>query len=159
MLEKTKKEVARTYNPMVLFDDLRADFEQLWDKPWMPLAFQRFRTDKDKDVVWMPKIDVFKKDTELIVKADLPGMKKDEVTVTFEEGNLILKGERKEETEVKEENFYRAECNYGAFYRRLPLAFEVDPAKIAAKFTEGVLEVRVPMPVVEEPKPTPIPIH
>lgn len=156
MLEKTKKEVTR-YNPMMLFDDLRADFEQLWDKPWVPFTFRRFRT--EKGMTWTPKLDVFKKDTELIVKADLPGMKKEDVTVTFEEGNLILKGERKEEMEVKEENFYRAECNYGTFYRRMPLAFEVDPAKIAAKFTDGVLEVRIPMPVVEEPKPTPIPIH
>lgn len=157
MLEKTKKEVARTYNPMVLFDDLRADFEQLWDKPWMPFAFRRFGM--DKDTAWMPKVDVFKKEGELIVKADLPGMKKEDVTVTFEDGNLVLKGERKEETEVKEKDFYRAECSYGAFYRTLPLTFTVDPAKIVAKFTDGVLEVRVPMPVVEEPKPTPIAIH
>jgi HSP20 family protein len=151
MLEKIKKD------PMVLFDDLRADFEQLWEKPWMPLAFRRFRM--DKNAPWMPKLDVFKKDGELVVKADLPGMKKEDVSVTFEEGSLILKGERKEETEVKEDDFYRAECSYGAFYRSLPLTFEVDPAKIAAKFTNGVLEVRVPMPVVEEPKPTPIPIN
>lgn len=157
MLEKTKKEVARTYNPMVLLDDLRTDFEQLWDKPWMPFAFRRFRM--DKDATWMPRIDVFKKDSDLIVKADLPGMKKEDVTVTFEEGNLVLKGERKEETEVKEKDFYRAECSYGAFYRSLPLTFDVDPAKILAKFTDGVLEVRVPMPVVEEPKPTTIAIH
>lgn len=157
MLEKAKKEVTRPYSPMVLFDDLRTDLEQLWEKPWLPFTFRPFRT--EKPTAWMPKMDVFEKDGELIVKADLPGLKKEEVFVTLEEGNLILKGERKEETEVKEENFYRAECNYGAFYRRLPLAFKVDPNKIVAKFFDGVLEVHVPMPVLEEPKPLPIAIN
>ena len=157
MIEKAKKEVTRTYNPLVLFDDLRADFEQLWEKPWLPLTFRHFRT--EKMTPWTPKMDVFEKNGELIVRADLPGMKKEEVFITLEEGNLTLKGERKEETEVKEENFYRAECNYGAFYRRLPLAFKVDPAKIVAKFLDGVLEVHVPMPMLEEPKPLPIAIN
>lgn len=86
-------------------------------------------------------------------------MKKEDVQVLFEDGNLVLKGERKEEMEVKENDFYRAECSYGSFYRTLPLAFTVDPAKIVARFLDGVLEVRVPMPVVEEPKPTPIAIN
>jgi HSP20 family protein len=143
------------YNPLVLFDDLRADFEQFLDKPWMP--FRRFRALEKSP--WMPKLDVFQKGNELVVKADLPGMKKEEVNITLEEGDLILKGERKEEKEIKEENFYRAECSYGSFYRRLPLTFKVDPAKIDAKFTDGVLEVRLPMPAVEEPKPQAIPIH
>jgi HSP20 family protein len=157
MLEKTKKEVARAYNPLVLFDDLRTDLEQLWEKSWPPFGFRRFRT--EKMTPWTPKMDVFEKDGELVVKADLPGMKKENVTVTLEEGNLILKGERKEETEVKEEDYYRAECSYGAFYRRLPLAFKVDPAQIVAKFTDGVLEVHVPKPALEEPKPQAIAIN
>src|SRR5262245_43155937 len=72
MLEKTKKEVTRTYNPLVLFDDLRADFEQLWEKPWLPLTFRHFRT--EKVTPWTPKMDVFEKNGELIVKADLPGL-------------------------------------------------------------------------------------
>ena len=157
MLEKAKKEVTRPYSPMVLFDDLRSDLEQLWEKPWLPFTFRPFRT--EKMTPWMPKMDVFEKDGELIVKADLPGLKKEEVFITLEEGNLILKGERKEETEIKEENFYRAERNYGGFYRRLPLAFKVDPQKIVAKFMDGVLEVHVPLPVQEELKPLPIAIH
>jgi HSP20 family protein len=148
----------RPYKPFLLFDDLRADFEQLLEKPWMPFAFRSFRN-LEKNAPWTPKLDVFQKDNELIVKADLPGMKKEDVFVTLEEGDLILKGERKEEKEVKEESYYRSECLYGSFYRRLPLAFPVDPAAITAKFTDGVLEVKVPMPPVEEPKVLPIAIH
>lgn len=145
----------RAYNPLMLFDDLRADFEELLDKPWMP--FRRFRALEKGP--WMPRLDVFQKGDELIVKADLPGMKKEDVTITLEDGDLVLKGERKEEKEVKEENFYRAECSYGSFYRRLPLTFKGDPTRIDAKFTDGVLEVRLPVPMAEEPKPQTIPIH
>jgi len=151
-----KSEVTR-YNPLMLLDDLRADFEQLWEKPWLPLFNKRFRG--VEKTPWMPKVDVYTKDNQMVVKADLPGLKKEDVFVTLEEGDLILKGERKEEKEVKEESYYRMECSYGSFYRRLPLKFKVDPAKIAAKFKDGVLEVMVPMPVVEEPKPLPIAIN
>ncbi|HET9212972.1 MAG TPA: Hsp20/alpha crystallin family protein [Thermoanaerobaculia bacterium] len=139
-------------NPLVMFDDLRAEFENFFDRPW---GF-KFRPEK---VGWAPKIDVFEKDNMLFVKADLPGMKKEEVHVTLEENDLILKGERKEEKEVKEEDFYRAERMYGSFYRRLPLNFTADPAKIEAKFVDGVLEVKLPVPKVEEPKGLPIPIN
>lgn len=139
-------------NPLVMFDDLRAEFENFFDRPW---GF-KFRPDK---IAWAPKIDVFEKDNVLFVKADLPGMKKEEVHVTLEENDLILKGERKEEKEVKEEDFYRAERMYGSFYRRLPLNFTADPAKIEAKFVDGVLEVKLPVPKVEEPKGLPIPIN
>lgn len=139
-------------NPLVMFDDLRAELEGFFDRPW---GF-KFRPDKTG---WAPKIDVFEKDHFLVVKADLPGMKKEEVFVTLEENDLILKGERKEEKEVKEENFYRAERMYGSFYRRLPLNFTADPAKIEAKFIDGVLEVKVPVPKGKEPKGLPIPIN
>lgn len=142
-------------NPLVMFDDLRSDFENFFERPWGMLNL-RFRNEKP---AWAPKLDVFEKDNTLFVKADLPGMKKEDVFVALEEGDLVLKGERKEEKEIKEENYYRAERTLGTFYRRLPLGFTADPAKIEAKFTDGVLEVRVPVPPVEAPKAQPIPIN
>ena len=105
-------------------------------------------------LLFTPRVDVFKEENELVVKADLPGLKKEDVHVTIEEGDLILKGERKEEKEVKKDDFYKAECFYGSFYRRLPLNFEAPPDKVNAKFTDGVLEVRLPMPPGEQ-KPVP----
>lgn len=133
--------------PLNMLDELRAELDQLWQKPWMPLRFRRMETENP---VFMPRMDVYEKDNELIVKADLPGMKKEDVHVAIENGDLILKGERKEEKEVKEESFYKAECLYGSFYRRLPLSFEVAPDKVNAKFADGVLEVHLPMPPVEK---------
>ena len=141
-------------NPLVMFDDLRTEFENFFERPWGML--NRFRAEKP---AWAPKLDVFEKDNTLFVKADLPGMKKEDVMVTLEDGDLVLTGERKEEKEVKEENFYRAERMLGTFYRRLPLSFTADPAKIEAKFNNGVLEVRVPVPKEDLPKGMPIPVH
>lgn len=145
--------------PFALFDDLRGELENLMQKPFWPTfttTHNRFREEKTN---WMPKIDVFENKGELVVKADLPGMKKEDVHVTMEENDLILFGERKEEKEVKEEDFYRAECSYGSFYRRLPLAFKVTPEKINAKFNEGVLEIHVPMPPEEKNQALPIPVQ
>jgi HSP20 family protein len=158
MFEKTtlpiKSETWRT--PFNMLDDLRTEFEQLWQKPWLPMRFRRTETETP---LFAPRVDVFKNENELVVKADLPGMKKEDVYVTMEEGDLILKGERKEEKEIKEENFYKAECFYGSFYRRLPLGFDVAPDKVNAKFTDGVLEVRLPMPPMEKEEPKVIPIN
>ena len=142
-------------NPLVMFDDLRTEFEHLFDRPWGMFNW-KLRPEKP---MWAPKIDVFEKEGYLTVKADLPGMKKEEVFVTLEADALVLKGERKEEKEVEEENFYRAERMVGSFYRRLPLSFKADPAKIEAKFTDGVLEVCLPIPKLEEPKGQAIPIN
>ena len=157
MFEKTtlpiKSETWR--NPFNMMDDLRTELEQLWQRTWMPKRSDVLETDIPK--LFTPRVDVFKKENELVVKADLPGMKKEDVHVAIEEGDLILKGERKEEKEVKEDDFYKSECFYGSFYRRLPLNFEVAPDKVNAKFADGVLEVRLPMPP-EEKKATPLEI-
>jgi HSP20 family protein len=137
-----------------LFNELREDLETLWDRPWLPFAFDRPRRRLARRLAtWMPTMDVFEKEGELIIRADLPGMKKDEVQVLIEEGDLVLKGERKYSTEVKEEDYYRCEREYGEFYRRLALPFDADPNLIAAKFTDGVLEVKIPMPVAPKAAP------
>lgn len=159
MFEKTtlpiKGETWRA--PFNMLDDLRTELEQLWQRTRMSTFAAKDILETDIPKLFTPRVDVFKKENELVVKADLPGMKKEDVHVAIEEGDLILKGERKEEKEVKEDAFYKAECFYGSFYRRLPLNFEVAPDKVNAKFTDGVLEVRLPMPP-EEKKAAPLEI-
>lgn len=151
------KKETMPFRPFALFDDLRTELERFFERPRLPFT-PRFRT-FEKELTWAPKIDAYEKEGELVVRADLPGMKKENFHVSFEESDLILQGERKESTEVKEESYYRAECSYGSFYRRLPLAFVVDPEKVVAKFTDGVLEVHIPMPAVEQPKAKEIPVN
>jgi len=141
--------------PLAVLDELREDLGQLWDRPF-PLFFQPFGRSAARHLgkrLWTPTLDVYEKEGELIVKADLPGLRKEDVEVTVLEGDLILRGERKEEKQVKEEDYVRMECNYGSFYRRLPLGFEPDLKLIVARFVDGVLEVKVPIPVGKRPEP------
>jgi len=159
MTEKnlTKLENRPTYRgPLAMFDELVNEFEGFWQKPWLMPFNRRFAKE---GMAWTPRLDAYKKDGELIVKADLPGMKREDFQVYLEEGSLILKGERKEEIKVEEPDYYKAECVYGSFYRRLPLAFEVAREKINAKFTDGVLEVHIPMPVETKPACKEIPVN
>jgi HSP20 family molecular chaperone IbpA len=151
----SKPEFPLTYPS--LFDELHNEFQMFWDRPlynWMSVA--RPNRPLARRLAWMPTMDVFEKNGEIIVKTDLPGMKKDEVQILLEDGDLVLKGERKTVKETKEENYYRSERGFGEFYRRLPLPEGVDAKLIAAKFTDGVLEVKIPLPTVKKPEPTKI---
>jgi HSP20 family protein len=149
-----KTETRAMRRPFAFLDEMKADVERFFEKGWAPWMWGG----KQETAQWTPRIDAFEKDGNLVVKADLPGMKKEDVAVTLEEGALVLKGERKEEKEVKKEGYFRSECHYGSFYRRLPLAFKVEPEKILARFADGVLEVTLPMPPAEVIKGKEIPI-
>jgi HSP20 family protein len=96
--------------------------------------------------VWAPEIEVFDREGEFVVRADLPGLKKEDVRVEVTENALILEGERRKEHEERREGFYRSERSYGRFSRAVPLPEGVDTEKVEAEFKDGVLEVRLPAP-------------
>jgi HSP20 family protein len=144
--------------PWRFFEEVRDEMEELWHARNRP-AFPHFPKLVGRDATaWLPSTDVYRTNGNLIVKADLPGLKKDDVEVRVENGFLIVKGERREEREEKEKEYYRSECSYGSFYRRIPLPAEVDPDQISAKVHDGVLEVTVPIPATESPQAKTIPI-
>jgi HSP20 family protein len=93
---------------------------------------------------WAPAIDVVDRKDEVVLRADLPGMTEKDVEVTMQDGNLTIRGERKEEKEEKEENYYCCERSYGAFSRALAVPAGVNVGKINATFKNGVLEVHLP---------------
>jgi HSP20 family protein len=101
---------------------------------------------------WMPALDVFEKDDRFVVKAELPGIKEDDIHVSVVGDTLSIKGEKKTETQVKEEDYYRSECSYGGFYRSIPIPSNVDASKIEACFEDGVLEVALPKSAKVKPK-------
>jgi len=101
---------------------------------------------------WMPAVDVFEKDDKFVVKAELPGMKEEDIDVSVVGDTLTVKGERKTETEVEEEDYYRCERSYGSFYRSIPLPSTVDASKIEASYEDGVLEVTLPKIAEVKPK-------
>jgi len=101
---------------------------------------------------WMPRVDVEETEKEVVVKADLPGVEPKDVDVSVLEGNLILRGESKEEKEEKGKNFHRVERFRGTFYRELPLPAGVDPDKVAAAYAKGVVTVTIPKKPAAVPK-------
>jgi HSP20 family protein len=101
---------------------------------------------------WMPAVDVFEKDDKFIVKAELPGMKEEDIDVSVVGDRLSIKGEKKTETQVKEQDYYRSERSYGSFYRSIPLPSNVEADKIEASFENGVLEVALPKSAKVKPK-------
>ena len=94
---------------------------------------------------WEPMLDLYRRDGDLVVRAEMPGVKKEDLEITFDNGELVLQAERKEESEVEEENYFCSECHHGRYFRRLHLPYEVDPAKIQAHFEDGILEVNLPL--------------
>ena len=95
---------------------------------------------------WSPQVEMLKRDGELIVRADLPGLTKDDVKVEVADNAITIEGERRGEKEEKREGYYRSECSYGKFYRRLPLPEGVDVKDADASFSNGVLEVKMKAP-------------
>ena len=93
---------------------------------------------------WTPAMDLYETDEALVLKAELPGFAKEDVHLELQDNTLTLKGKRKRELDVKEEQYHRVERAYGAFQRSFMLPALVDPDKAEATFKEGVLELRLP---------------
>ena len=93
---------------------------------------------------WSPLIDVYDSDNELMVKADIPGLKKEDIDVSIHDDILTIKGEKKIENEVREENCFRSERFYGSFNRSIELPSEVEWDKATATYKNGVLELKLP---------------
>jgi HSP20 family protein len=101
---------------------------------------------------WSPLVDITEDDHEYLFKADLPEMKKDDVKVTIENGILYISGERRTEKEEKKRKFHRLERLFGTFERTFSVPEDADPAKIAAEFHDGVLQVHLPKRPMPKPK-------
>jgi len=93
---------------------------------------------------WCPAMDISADENNVYVKADLPGVKKEDISLAVENGVLTIRGERKAREETNDKNIRRIECSYGSFERRVDLGTDVDESKAKASYTDGVLEVVLP---------------
>src|SRR5688500_9677461 len=100
---------------------------------------------------WVPAMDLVETDDHLVLRADLPGLNKDDVNIEIKDGALTVSGERRAEHEDKSEGFYRIERAFGGFSRSLTLPDGVDADKVDASFDNGVLEIRIPKPAARKP--------
>jgi HSP20 family protein len=109
---------------------------------------------------WAPPVEAFERDGRFVVRAELPGLNRDDVKVEVADGGIIIRGERKSEHEENREGFYRSEWSYGQFQRFVPLPYEnanVDQAQ--ARFDNGILEVTVPVPEGQASQRRQIPVQ
>ena len=106
---------------------------------------------------WFPRVDILDKDEEIVIKAELPGMEKEDIKIDVRDRVLTLRGERKYDNEVNDKNYYRRERAFGKFERSFDLPDGLDPEKIKADYKDGLLSVEIPKP--EKVKPKKITIH
>ncbi len=127
---------------------------ELMRDPWE--AMRRMRDEMDRVwggtwggergmSAWMPRIEMFEREDQLVIRAELPGLGKDDVKVRVHRDHLHIEGERQSEQRHEEDRWYESEWSYGRFARQIPLPDTVDPEKIEAKFDRGVLEITMPM--------------
>ena len=101
---------------------------------------------------WMPPVDIYQSgEHELVLKAEVPDMSRDELDINIENFVLTIKGEKKASTDVKDEQYHHVERRYGSFSRSFSLPTTVDPNKVSAEYKHGVLTVKLPLR--EEAKP------
>src|SRR5438552_4068077 len=101
---------------------------------------------------WSPAVDIFETEGEIVVKAELPGVDRKDITLNLDNNVLTLKGERRFEKETKEENYHRIERAYGGFSRAFSIPATVDEEKIRADYRDGVLKIALPKKEVAKPK-------
>jgi HSP20 family protein len=116
------------------------------------LSRSRGRDEGLRTGMWTPAVDIYENNDDVVVKAELPGVEKDQISVEVKDGILSLRGERKFEKEVKEESYHRIERSYGSFQRSFSLPVTVNQEKVTARFQDGVLEVRLPKKEQAKPK-------
>lgn len=101
---------------------------------------------------WVPAVDIFEKNDEVNLVAELPGLTKEDVDISIENGTLTISGEKKRESEVKDDNFHRVERAYGRFQRSFSLPSAIDPKKVKAVFKDGILTVNLGKKEEAKPK-------
>jgi len=166
MLEEKKASVVPNRfarDPFALLRQMTSSLERAFDD-WSGFRFASFGEPQiPTPAAWAPKIDILERDNRFVTRIDLPGMKKEDVSVEMTDGHLVVSGERKRESEETKDNVYRKEREYGSFYRAVPLPEGVKLEDVKATFADGVLEVSVPLPsrpeikprkvLIEEPRP------
>lgn len=138
------------FSPFTMMNRLADEMERMFEdygirRGWLG---PRFRSSEGElgQTMWSPQIEIFERGGQFIVRADLPGMTKDDVKVDITDEGLIIQGERKHEHEEESEGWHRSERSYGSFYRNISLPEGVKAEDAKANFRDGVLEISMPAP-------------
>ncbi len=144
---KGTKELARTERPRHLapFEEMEKWFDESWLRPFSLLRsplWTGVRTTEFEE--FSPSVDVYEEGKDIVVKADLPGVNKSDITIDISDNMLTISGEKRQEEKVEKKDYYRFESTYGKFSRSFELPGGMDMEKAKAHLDNGVLEIRIP---------------
>ena len=150
----TRREPLWASDPFRMLERFAGDIEGVFEdfglgRNWFGPRFGRSwltTPSRTRAELWAPEIEVSHQNNELVVRADLPGMKKDDVCIDVTENDITISGERRQEQETERGGLYRSERSYGSFCRTIPLPEGAMTDQAKASFKDGVLEVRMPAP-------------
>jgi HSP20 family protein len=137
------------FDPFKEISSLRRDLSRLFGGNGTPLATLE---------AWTPSVDIYEDDKAVTIRADIPGVKKEDIGIEIEGDTLTIHGERKLEKEEKKENYQRIERSYGSFTRSVYLPEYIDRQKIAAEYKDGTLNLTLPKTEAAKPKQQKVPI-
>jgi HSP20 family protein len=150
MAQKAKEPESKAITPWRPFMDLprwetemdriMEDFFGRNTRPWWP----SLRSRGGLSELIRPAVDIYEEKDDIVVKAELPGMTKDDIEVDISDTHLTLKGEKKKEEKIEEKDFFACERSYGAFHRSVELPKDVQADRVKASFKNGILEIRLP---------------
>jgi HSP20 family protein len=114
---------------------------------------RRYDDDLTQRGEWFPPVDIYENaNQEIVLKAELPGLAREDIDLRVENNTLTLRGERKQDTEIKQDQYHRVERSYGAFSRSFSLPTRIDTDKVRAEFKEGVLSITLPVKAEAKPR-------
>ena len=134
----------RRTEPFGILRNFERDINRWFGDDWFNL--------RDVEGIWTPAVDIEEKDGKYILKAELPGMKKEDIHIELKDGYMTLRAERHFEHEDKEKSYHRVERSYGSFERTFSLPEGVKEEDIHAQYRDGVLELTMPVPEIKKPK-------
>lgn len=139
--ELVKTEGTRAVSP---FETMEKWFEELWRRPFSlfgPSLWPEMRL-AEREMI-SPSVDIYEEGNDIVLKADIPGIKKDDLSISLTDNILTISGEKRKEEKVERDTYYRYERSYGSFSRRFELPEGIDSDKVRAHYGDGVLEVRI----------------
>jgi len=140
--ELLKTEPSRAISP---FEEMEKRFEEFFRRPFSllgPSWFPSLRLHELEEI--SPTVDIFEEGNDVVVKAELPGLKKEDIDVNITGDKITISGEKKKEEKIEKKDYYRVERSYGSFTRSFSMPTEVQTDQAKANFKDGVLEVRIP---------------
>jgi HSP20 family protein len=138
--ELAKREAPKMVSPFSEMERMMADFMR---RPFSMFPSMWPRMDLIEDEM-SPAVDIYEEDDSIVAKVELPGMKKEDISVELNNGVLKITGEKKREEKVEKKNYYRIERSSGSFERRISLPVEIQADKTKASFKDGVLQIKIP---------------